>query len=39
MLSRANAGQHDYEFGACKVIEKEKMDEKELQLLENEIVN
>ena len=32
-------GIHDYEFGACKVIEKAGISEKNLKLIENEIVN
>jgi len=32
-------GIHDYEYGACKVIEKAGISEKYLKLIENEIIN
>jgi len=32
-------GVHDYEFQACKVIEKANLSERRLKLIENEIVN
>jgi len=32
-------GIHDYEFGACKVVNKKGISEKNLKLIENEIIN
>ena len=32
-------GRHDYEFQACKVIEKAGLAEKKLKVIENEILN
>ena len=34
-----NLGVHDYEYCACKVIEKGGINEKHLKLIENEIIN
>ena len=39
IIGNVNREVHDYEFQACKVIEKEKLSDKMNRLIENEIIN